>query len=68
MKEKKMPWWKILLIIVFLPVAIVYYVIKFYKSNKITVQQKVVYTFICLFIFAFANILWGDKENGNRES
>ena len=40
MKEKKMPWWKILLIIVFLPVAIVYYVIKFYKSNKITVQQN----------------------------
>lgn len=64
-----MPWWKILLIIVFLPVAIVYYVIKFYKSNKITVQQKVVYTFICLFIFAFANIFYGaDKENGNRES
>ena len=29
MKEKKMPWWKILLIIVFLPVEIVYYVIKF---------------------------------------
>lgn len=58
MKEKKMPWWKILLIIVFLPVAIVYYVIKFYKSHKITVQQKVVYTFICLFIFAFANIFF----------
>lgn len=66
MKEKKMPWWKILLIIVFLPVAIVYYVIKFYKSNKITVQQKVVYTFICLFIFAFANIFFMGRQRKRK--
>lgn len=62
-----MPWWKILLIIVFLPVAIVYYVIKFYKSDKITVQQKVVYTFICLFIFAFANIFYGATKKTEIE-
>ena len=50
MKEKKMPWWKILLIIVFLPFAIIYYggkyLIKFYKSSKYTVKQKVIYTII----------------------
>lgn len=50
MKEKKMTWWKILLIICFLPFAIIYYggkyLIKFYKSSKYTVKQKVIYTII----------------------
>ena len=50
MKEKKMTWWKILLIIVFLPFAIIYYggkyLIKFYKSSKFSVKQKVIYTII----------------------
>ena len=50
MKEKKMIWWKILLIIVFLPFAVIYYggkyLIKFYKSSKFSVKQKVIYTII----------------------
>ena len=50
MKENKMTWWKILLIIVFLPFAIIYYggkyLIKFYKSSKYTIKQKVIYTVI----------------------
>lgn len=50
MKEKKITWWKILLIIFFLPFAIIYYagkyLIKFYKSSKYTVKQKVIYTII----------------------
>lgn len=45
-----MTWWKILLIIVFLPFAIIYYggkyLIKFYKSSKFSVKQKVIYTII----------------------
>lgn len=45
-----MTWWKILLIIVFLPFAIIYYggkyLIKFYKSSKYTIKQKVIYTVI----------------------
>lgn len=50
MKEKKMSWKKILLIIFFWPFAIIYYggkyLIKFYKSSKYTVKQKVIYTII----------------------
>lgn len=50
MKEKKMTWKKILLIIFFWPFAIIYYggkyLIKFYKSSKYTVKQKVIYTII----------------------
>ena len=50
MKEKKITWWKILLIIFFLPFAIIYYagkyLIKFYKSSKFSVKQKVIYTII----------------------
>lgn len=50
MKEKKMTWQKILLIIFFWPFAIIYYggkyLIKFYKSSKYTVKQKVIYTII----------------------
>lgn len=45
-----MIWWKILLIIVFLPFAVIYYggkyLIKFYKSSKFSVKQKVIYTII----------------------
>lgn len=50
MKEKKMSWQKILLIIFFWPFAIIYYggkcLIKFYKSSKYTVKQKVIHTII----------------------
>lgn len=50
MKEKKITWQKILLIIFFWPFAIIYYggkyLIKFYKSSKYTVKQKVIYTII----------------------
>lgn len=50
MKEKKMTWQKILLIIFFWPFAIIYYggkyLIKFYNSSKYTVKQKVIYTII----------------------
>lgn len=50
MKEKKMTWQKILLIIFFWPFAIIYYggkyLIKFYKSSKYTVKQKAIYTII----------------------
>ena len=50
MKEKKITWWKILLIIFFWPFAIIYYggkyLIKFYKSSKYTVKQKVIHTII----------------------
>ena len=45
-----MTWQKILLIIFFWPFAIIYYggkyLIKFYKSSKYTVKQKVIYTII----------------------
>lgn len=45
-----MTWKKILLIIFFWPFAIIYYggkyLIKFYKSSKYTVKQKVIYTII----------------------
>lgn len=45
-----MSWQKILLIIFFWPFAIIYYggkyLIKFYKSSKYTVKQKVIYTII----------------------
>lgn len=45
MKEKKITWWKILLIIFFLPFAIIYYagkyLIKFYKSSKYTERYEV---------------------------
>lgn len=44
MKEKKMQWWKILLIILFLPIAVIYYgfkyAIKFYDSNRFTVKPQ----------------------------
>lgn len=56
MKENQMPLWKILLIIVFLPIAIIYYLIKFYKSSKYSVKQKVIYTFVGLFVFSLVNI------------
>lgn len=45
-----MTWQKILLIIFFWPFAIIYYggkyLIKFYKSSKFSVKQKVIYTII----------------------
>lgn len=64
MKEKKMTWWKILLIIVFLPFAIIYYggkyLIKFYKSSKFSVKQKVIYTIIGVCVLS---VLGGISES-----
>ena len=64
MKEKKMSWQKILLIIFFLPFAIIYYsgkyLIKFYKSSKYTVKQKVIYTIIGVCVLS---VLGGISES-----
>ena len=67
MKEKKMTWWKILLIIVFLPFAIIYYggkyLIKFYKSSKYTVKQKVIYTIIGVCLLSVLGAISGSSLN-----
>lgn len=64
MKEKKMSWQKILLIIFFWPFAIIYYsgkyLIKFYKSSKYTVRQKVIYTIIGVCVLS---VLGGISES-----
>lgn len=64
MKEKKMSWQKILLIIFFWPFAIIYYsgkyLIKFYKSSKYTVKQKVIYTIIGVCVLS---VLGGISES-----
>lgn len=64
MKEKKMTWQKILLIIFFWPFAIIYYsgkyLIKFYKSSKYTVKQKVIYTIIGVCVLS---VLGGISES-----
>lgn len=71
MKEKKMPWWKILLIIVFLPFAIIYYggkyLIKFYKSSKYTVKQKVIYTIIGVCVLSVFSGISGLSKNPEIE-
>lgn len=71
MKEKKMPWWNILLIIIFLPFAIIYYggkyLIKFYKSNKFSVKQKVIYTIIGICVLSGVNIISGLSKNPEIE-
>ena len=60
MKENKMNGWKILLIIMFLPIALIYYgfkyLIKFYQSNKFTTRQKVIYTIIGICVLACLNV------------
>lgn len=71
MKEKKMSWWKILLIIVFLPFAIIYYggkyLIKFYKSSKYTVKQKVIYTIIGVCVLSVFSGISGLSKNPEIE-
>lgn len=71
MKEKKMIWWKILLIIVFLPFAIIYYggkyLIKFYKSSKYTVKQKVIYTIIGVCVLSIFSGISGLSKNPEIE-
>ena len=62
-----MTWWKILLIIVFLPFAIIYYggkyLIKFYKSSKYTVKQKVIYTIIGVCLLSVLGAISGSSLN-----
>lgn len=71
MKEKKMTWWKILLIIIFLPFAIIYYggkyLIKFYKSSKYTVKQKVIYTIIGVCVLSVFSGISGLSKNPEIE-
>lgn len=71
MKEKKMTWWKILLIIVFLPFAIIYYggkyLIKFYQSSKYTVKQKVIYTIIGVCVLSVFSGISGLSKNPEIE-
>lgn len=59
-----MSWQKILLIIFFWPFAIIYYsgkyLIKFYKSSKYTVKQKVIYTIIGVCVLS---VLGGISES-----
>lgn len=66
-----MPWWKILLIIVFLPFAIIYYggkyLIKFYKSSKYTVKQKVIYTIIGVCVLSVFSGISGLSKNPEIE-
>ncbi len=61
MKNKKWTWWKILLVIVFSPFVILYvggkYLFKFYKSNRFTSKQKVIYTVIGVCVLAFISVI-----------
>lgn len=67
MKEKKMTWKKILLIIFFWPFAIIYYggkyLIKFYQSSKYTVKQKVIYTIIGVCVLSVFSGISGLSKN-----
>mgnify|MGYP000282375910 FL=1 len=67
MKEKKMSWQKILLIIFFWPFAIIYYggkyLIKFYQSSKYTVKQKVIYTIIGVCVLSVFSGISGLSKN-----
>lgn len=69
MQEKKIQWGKILLIILFLPIAIVYYgfkyAIKFYESKNFTTKQKVICTIIGICILACLNVAI-DKARGPK--
>ena len=71
MKEKKMTWKKILLIIFFWPFAIIYYggkyLIKFYKSSKYTVKQKVIYTIIGVCVLSVFSGISGLSKNPEIE-
>ena len=61
MKKKNWTWWKILLIIVFSPFAVLYfggkYLFKFYKSDRFTTKQKAVYTVIGVCVLAFISVI-----------
>lgn len=67
MKEKKMTWKKILLIIFFWPFAIIYYggkyLIKLYQSSKYTVKQKVIYTIIGVCVLSVFSGISGLSKN-----
>ena len=66
-----MTWWKILLIICFLPFAIIYYggkyLIKFYQSSKYTVKQKVIYTIIGVCVLSIFSGISGLSKNPEIE-
>lgn len=61
MKKKKLTWWKILLVILFLPFAALYfggkYLFKFYKSDRFTTKQKAIYTIIGVCVFGFISVI-----------
>lgn len=69
MQKNKMQWWKILLIILFLPIAVIYYgfkyAIKFYDSNRFTTKQKIIYTIIGICVLACLNVAI-DKTRGPK--
>lgn len=71
MKEKKMTWKKILLIMFFWPFAIIYYggkyLIKFYKSSKYTVKQKVIYTIIGVCVLSVTGAISASLKNPEIE-
>lgn len=71
MKEKKMTWKKILLIIFFWPFAIIYYggkyLIKFYQSSKYTVKQKVIYTIIGVCVLSVSGAISASLKNPEIE-
>ena len=61
-----MQWWKILLIILFLPIAVIYYgfkyAIKFYDSNRFTTKQKIIYTLLLQKLLAVIKSLLEELE------
>ena len=71
MKEGKLTWKKILLIIFFWPFAIIYYggkyLIKFYKSSKYTVKQKVIYTIIGVCVLSVTGAISASLKNPEIE-
>ena len=71
MKEKKITWQKILLIIFFWPFAIIYYggkyLIKFYQSSKYTVKQKVIYTIIGVCVLSVTGAISASLKNPEIE-
>lgn len=71
MKEKKMTWKKILLIMFFWPFAIIYFggkhLIKFYQSSKYTVKQKVIYTIIGVCVLSVTGAISASLKNPEIE-
>lgn len=66
-----MTWKKILLIMFFWPFAIIYYggkyLIKFYKSSKYTVKQKVIYTIIGVCVLSVSGAISASLKNPEIE-